>query len=90
MKKIKINYNIIVPIIILFIISIISIYSASIYTSKSLGNLVEKQLMWYFIGIITIILIIRTGNEKIYKYAYFLYIIGVSVGIYYRELVVYK
>lgn len=77
MKKVKINYNIVIPIIILFFISILSIYSASIYTSKNLGNLVVKQVLWYFIGIITVILIMKTGNNKIYKYSYFLYIIGI-------------
>ena len=81
MKKVKLNYNIIIPIIILFIISILSIYSASIYTSRSLGNLIEKHIIWYLIGIITIIVIMKIGNDKIYKYSYFLYVIGIILLI---------
>ncbi len=74
--KNKINLNIVIPIIILAIISVITIYSARIYTSPTLGNLALKQTSWYFIGIILVFIILRLKNEYIFRNTWILYIIG--------------
>lgn len=77
MKKnnIILDKTIIFSILILFIASLLSIYSASMYLSKSLGNLVLKQSLWYLIGIIIIILIFKFKVSFFIKYAPFIYII---------------
>ena len=72
----KLNLKILIPICLLAIISIITIYSASTYTSKSLGNLALKQTMWYIIGIGLVFFIIRMKNEYLYRHTNFLYILG--------------
>lgn len=77
MKKFKINYHILIPTIILALISVITIYSASVYTSKSLGNLAIKQIIWYLIGGILVIILIRLKNEYLYEHTWFLYILGI-------------
>ena len=77
MKKFKINYKILIPIILLSIISITTIYSAMTYTSSSLGNLVLKQSFWYIIGWILVIVLVKLKNEQIYHYTWFLYIFGI-------------
>ena len=77
MKKFKINYKILIPIILLSIISITTIYSAMTYTSSSLGNLVLKQSFWYIIGWILVIVLVKLKNEQIYHYTCFLYIFGI-------------
>lgn len=76
MKKFKINFKILIPIILLSIISITTIYSAMTYTSSSLGNLVLKQSFWYIIGWILVIILVKLKNEQIYHYTWFLYIFG--------------
>ena len=76
MRKFKINYHILIPIILLSIISILTIYSASTYTSKSLGNLALKQCMWYFFGFILVLILIKLKNEYLYRHTWFLYIFG--------------
>ena len=76
MKKFKINYKILIPIILLSIISIITIYSALTYTSPTLGNLALKQSIWYLIGWILVILLIKYKNEYLYNLSWPLYIIG--------------
>ena len=76
MRKFKINYHILIPIILLSIISILTIYSASTYTSKSLGNLALKQCMWYFFGFILVLILIKLKNEYLYRHTWFLYILG--------------
>ena len=59
----KVNLKIIVPIILLSIISVLSIYSALTYTSKSLGNLALKQGIWYGIGWIVVLIIYHYKND---------------------------
>ncbi|MBQ8535083.1 MAG: FtsW/RodA/SpoVE family cell cycle protein [Bacilli bacterium] len=76
MKKYKINFKILIPIILLSIISITTIYSAMTYTSSSMGNLVLKQSFWYIIGWILVIILVKIKNEQIYRYTWFLYIFG--------------
>lgn len=72
----KLNYKILIPIILLSIISIITIYSASIYTSSDLGNLALKQGIWYIVGWILVYIIYKLGNEYIYDKTWILYVIG--------------
>ena len=75
-KKLKIDLNIIIPIICFFIISLISIKSALTYTSPDLGNLVFKQCIWYFLGTILIIFILHFKNNYLYENTIFLYSLG--------------
>ena len=56
-KNKKINLGIVLPILLLAIVSIVTIYSASSYISKSMGNLALKQSVWYLIGIILVIIL---------------------------------
>lgn len=72
-KTIKIDYFILISIIFFYIISMISIKSASIYLSTSLGNLVLKQSIWYLLGILLIFIIIRFNNSFFYKWAFVIY-----------------
>ena len=74
--KYKLNYKILIPIILLSIISIITIYSSLTYTSPSLGNLALKQALWYGVGWILVIVLIKLGNDYLYRHTWFLYIIG--------------
>lgn len=76
MKKYKFNYRILIPIIILSIISVVTIYSALTYTSSTLGNLALKQTVWYLIGGILVIILMRLDNNYLYQHTWFLYIVG--------------
>lgn len=82
MSKYKINLKIVIPIILMAIISIITIYSALTYTSKTLGNLALKQAIWYGVGSILVFIIIKLGNDYLYRHTWFLYIIGNILLVY--------
>ena len=71
----KIDITILMPIILFFIISILTINSASTYISDNLGNLVVKQIIWYAIGTILVLVIMHFKNEYLYRNAILLYII---------------
>lgn len=74
--KNKINLGIVIPILFLSIISIISIYSASTYTSASLGNLALKQALWYLVGVVLVIIVLKLKNDFIFENTWVLYVIG--------------
>lgn len=80
-KKFKLDKTTIICILFFFIISVISIYSASMYLSPTLGNLSLKQSLWYLIGILVIIFIIKTKNNFFYKYAWYIYFTNVILLI---------
>ena len=72
-KNKKINLGIVLPILLLAIVSIVTIYSASSYISKSMGNLALKQSVWYLIGIILVIILVKIKNEYLYSHTWILY-----------------
>lgn len=74
-KKKKINLSILIPICLLAIISIVTIYSAQTYISDG-SKLAIKQTIWYLIGGGLVILLIKLKNEYLYKNSWILYIIG--------------
>lgn len=76
MSKYKIDIKIVIPLIIMAVISILSIYSALTYTSPTLGNLALKQFIWYVIGTGLVFILIKLKNEYLYRHTWFLYILG--------------
>ncbi len=71
-KNINIK-KIILSLGIFFIISLISIYSTIPISSSDLGNIFLKQIIYYIIGIIVLILSYKY-TEEIFKYHYLIYI----------------
>ena len=72
MKKVLINNRIITCIIIFFVISLISIFTAQKITS-SIGNIFIRQIIFYVIGII-MLLISYFKKKEIIKYSLWLYL----------------
>lgn len=76
LKKVKWNKKLIICLLLFMAISIMTIQSAETYLPKYLGNLSLKQLLWYIIGIIIILITVRIGHKTIYKHTIFLYLMG--------------
>lgn len=76
-KKINLDKTLILYVSIFAIISLISIYSASIYLSKTLGNLVLKQAMWYAVGILFIFIIYKLKISFFIKISPYIYLFNV-------------
>lgn len=72
MKKVLSDSKLITCIFIFFIISLLSIFTAKKITSTSLGNIFFKQIIFYIIGIITMLLAYYKKKEII-KYSFWLY-----------------
>ena len=76
LEKYKFDKFLLIPIILFIVISLITIYSSQSLLDASKNSLVIKQSFWYTIGIVLIFFIMFIGNNQIYKYAWFLYIMG--------------
>ena len=72
----RLNKKILIPICIMAVISIITIYSALTYTSSDQGNLALKQALWYCIGALLVAFLIHMKNEYLYRHTVFLYVFG--------------
>ena len=70
------NLELLIPIFVFMIISILCIYSSSSLLSISYMKLYLKQILWYVIGFIILFLIGNIKSNLIYKYSYILYILG--------------
>lgn len=75
-KKYKIDLNIIIPIIIMAIISIITIQSSTYILPSYYANLTIKQIIWYLFGFLLSFFVMYIGNDTIYRNIKILYIIG--------------
>ena len=73
-KSYKINYKLLIIMLIFFIISLLSLYSADIINT-GVNNIMYKQLIWIIIGFFLIKIINNIGNNTIIKYSFVLYII---------------
>ena len=75
-KKIKIDKTLLFCMLIFTIVSLISIYSASMYLSKTLGNLVLKQSLWYLVGFFLIFLVFKFKLSFFIKIAPYIYLLN--------------
>lgn len=78
-SKFKVEKNILIPIILFAIISIITIYATRNMLSSDLQNLYLKQLLWYILGFGIAYLMMTVGNKFLYNNAYIFYLIGVTL-----------
>lgn len=75
-KKIKFDKILLFCMLIFTIVSLISIYSASMYLSKTLGNLVLKQALWYLVGFFLIFLVFKFKLSFFIKIAPYIYLLN--------------
>lgn len=73
--KYRLDLSILLPIILLFIISECSIYSAELLLNTG-ENFIIKQLIWYIVGFLVIFFIMHLGNKNLLNNVWILYIIN--------------
>jgi len=76
-SKYRVDYLILMPLIIFALISIITIYSAQELLPSYMNTLVFKQIMWYILGFGCAYFIMFIGNKFIYNNIWIFYTIGV-------------
>ncbi len=76
MTKRNFDKQLLFLLIILSIISILTIYSAQNILPNYLQNLYVKQALWYILGFLTIIIILKFNINWIFNHIWIFYIIG--------------
>lgn len=77
----KTNKSFIYILLIFFIISINSIYSFSVFLTNEPYSLVIRQSIFYLLGIIIILIMIKINPHKLIKYSFYIYLINVLLLI---------
>ena len=80
-SKFKVEKNILIPLLLFAVISVITIYSTRTLIASDLQNLYLKQILWYGIGFGLAYLMMTFGNKFLYNNAYILYLVGVFLLI---------
>lgn len=72
----KIDYGIILTLMLLALISLISIYSAQ-KTGQYKTNFVPSQIQWYVLGSIGAYIVMKFDSDQLKKLAWYVYILGI-------------
>lgn len=75
--KFRNNLKILIPLFLFTIISIVTIYSAQNLLSSSYKTLYIKQILWYILGYICIIIFSKSKSKFLYESANILYLFGI-------------
>ncbi len=76
-SKLKVEYTILIPIILFGIISVIAIYCTKSMLAAEFQNYWLKQIIWYGIGFILAYSLMFIGNQFLYNNAWWFYIFGI-------------
>lgn len=76
-SKYRVDYLILIPLIIFALISIVTIYSAQALLPSYMNNLALKQNVWYLLGFGIAYFIMFIGNKFIYNNVWIFYTIGI-------------
>ena len=74
MHEKNIRYKILIPLMAFFLISVICIYSAS--KNFDSNEIIIKQIIWYILGFLIIIITTNKKLKRINNISFYLYIFG--------------
>lgn len=75
----RIDYGVILSVMLLAIISILSLYSTTVLIQDGSIGMTVRQIAWYGIGTIAVLVIMQFDSEQLWKMTTYLYIVGVII-----------
>ncbi|EUJ28391.1 Rod shape-determining protein RodA [Listeria grayi] len=78
----RIDYGLVLSLMLLAIISLVSIYSAQITNNQYDANFVIKQGVWFVVGTFAIIVMMQLDYERLLGWAYYFYGFGILLLIF--------
>ncbi|MFO8068880.1 MAG: FtsW/RodA/SpoVE family cell cycle protein [Alkalibacterium sp.] len=73
----RIDYGIILSVMLLAIISIVSIYSTTVMIQGAPISMTLRQILWYGLGTIAALVLMQFDSEQLWKMTSYLYIMGI-------------
>ncbi|WP_343754709.1 FtsW/RodA/SpoVE family cell cycle protein [Alkalibacterium iburiense] len=77
----RIDYGIILSIMLLAIISIVAIYSTTVLIQGDPVSMTIRQVMWYGLGAMAVFIIMQFESEQLWKMTPYLYVLGIILLI---------
>ncbi|EUJ23904.1 putative cell division protein RodA, FtsW [Listeria grandensis FSL F6-0971] len=78
----RIDYGIVLSLMLLCLISMVSIYSAQLTNEQYTANFVMKQAVWFVVSGFAIFVIMQLDYEKLTKWAYYFYGAGLLMLVF--------
>ncbi|MBC2161122.1 rod shape-determining protein RodA [Listeria booriae] len=78
----RIDYGIVLSLMLLCLISMISIYSAQLTNEQYTANFVVKQAVWFVVSGFAIFVIMQLDYERLTKWAYYFYGLGLLMLVF--------
>lgn len=75
----RIDYGVILSVMLLAIISILSLYSTTVLIQDGSIGMTVRQIAWYGIGTIAVLVIMQFDSEQLWKMTTYLYIAGLII-----------
>lgn len=75
----RIDYGVILSVMLLAIISILSLYSTTVLIQDGSIGMTVRQIAWYGIGTIAVLAIMQFDSEQLWKMTTYLYIVGLII-----------
>lgn len=75
----RIDYGVILSVMLLAIISIASLYSTTVLIDSAGLGMTIRQIAWYGVGVIAVLIIMQFDSEQLWKMTTYLYVAGLAV-----------
>ncbi|WP_163654897.1 rod shape-determining protein RodA [Listeria sp. PSOL-1] len=75
-KSARIDYGLVLSLMLFCLISMISIYSAQLTNQQYDSNFVIKQAIWWIVSVFAIVVVVQLDYEKLTKWGYYFYGLG--------------
>lgn len=75
----RIDYGVILSLMLLALISIASLYSTTVLIQDDGIGMTLRQVVWYGVGILAVIVIMQFDSEQLWKISTYLYIVGIII-----------
>ncbi|MDN6625665.1 MAG: rod shape-determining protein RodA [Pisciglobus halotolerans] len=80
-KESRIDYGIVLSVLLLAIMSILTLYSTSYMMAGNSIRMTAMQVIWYAIGTIAVVIIMQFDSEQLWKLAPYAYAVGIVLLI---------
>ncbi|GAB2480164.1 FtsW/RodA/SpoVE family cell cycle protein [Alkalibacterium psychrotolerans] len=75
----RIDYGVILSVMLLAIISIASLYSTTVLIDGAGLGMTIRQIVWYGVGVIAVLVIMQFNSEQLWKMTTYLYVAGLVI-----------
>lgn len=73
----RIDYGIVLSVMLLAIISIVSLYSTTVMIQGAPITMTLRQILWYGLGTVAVLILMQFDSEQLWKMTSYMYVLGI-------------